>query len=179
MRQEEAYIQPYCPEHESYLFAITFAYFGQGLLSYHGPVVVFWSSLCFSPAMVGEIIQDAPVRPRREYFISKGWLVLFFVTNFSQAAQPVLTDSFVSSVSFNPWELSRGLDHCSEKLISITEINLEKFCRVQEMWPWICLSIMYQNFSLLCVCSTNGLSTCNLSHWCRNAIEMVWDQSPG
>lgn len=45
-----------------------------------------------------------------------------------------------------------GLYHLSEKLISITEINLEKFCRVQEMWPWIYLSMMYQNFSLLCGC---------------------------
>lgn len=66
--------------------------------------------------------------PEGNAFFSKGWLVLFFVTSFSQAARPALTDSFVSSVSFNLWELSRGLDHRSEKLISITEINLEKFC---------------------------------------------------
>lgn len=66
--------------------------------------------------------------PEGNNVFSKGWLVLFFVTNLSQAAQPVLTDSFVSSVSFNLCELSRRLDHCSEKLISIIEINLEKFC---------------------------------------------------
>jgi len=66
--------------------------------------------------------------PEGSNFFSKGWLVLVFVTNFSQAARPVLMDSFVSSVSCNLWELSRGLDHRGEKLISITEINLENFC---------------------------------------------------
>lgn len=71
--------------------------------------------------------------PEENNFFSEEWLVLGFITNFSWAAWLVLTDSFISSFYFNPWESSRGLDHLGERLISITEINLEKFCRVQEM----------------------------------------------
>lgn len=71
----------------------------------------------------------------------------------------------------------RGLYHLGERLISITEINLEKFHRVQQMWPWICLSTRI-SLSPVWVCVQHNQSQYLQTEWLmeksnRNGLSSV------